>query len=177
MVGTVQPPLKFVDVDHRRLDLAEQDGVVAVALAVVAPDDPVGEDLEEGGDHALGRLQVALVERDPEAHDPARVQVIAAHLVVFHRVQRGAALDPRVDRVGGDDVELLAGGAEEVPAVVVDDLDLLAIDRVGVLAGDAVDDVVILLAEHRRHDRRHQRLDVADDDPLDVGVQDEACRR
>ena len=43
MVRTVQSPLKFIDVDHRRLDLAEQDGVVAVALAVVAPQDAVGK--------------------------------------------------------------------------------------------------------------------------------------
>ena len=33
--------------------------------------------------------------------------------------------------------------------------------------------MVILFAEHRRHDGGHQRLDVADDDALDVGVQDE----
>ena len=32
MVRTVQPLLELVDVDHRRLDLAEQDGVVALAL-------------------------------------------------------------------------------------------------------------------------------------------------
>ena len=75
--------------------------------------------------------RLRLVEGDPEAHDSAGIQMIAAHLVVFHRVQRGAALDPRVDRVGGDDVELLLGGAEEMPAVVVDHLDLLAIDHVG----------------------------------------------
>ena len=66
-------------------------------------------------------------------------------------------------------------GAQEVPAIVVDHLDLLAVDRVRVLFGDAVDDVVILLAEHWRHDGRHKRLDVADDDAFDIGVHDEGA--
>jgi hypothetical protein len=57
-------PLQFVDVDHRRLELAEQDTVVADAHFLVAPDDAVREDLEEGGDHALGRVPVALVGED-----------------------------------------------------------------------------------------------------------------
>ena len=68
-------------------------------------------------------------------------------------------------------------GAKKVAAVVVDDFDLFAVDRVRVLAGDPVDDVVILLAEHGRDDRRHKRLDVADDDALDVGVDDEGAGR
>ena len=177
MVGTVQPPLQIVDVDHRRLDLAEQDGVVAEALAFVAPEDAVagrpGRRWRSRSWSSPGCFRRA-GSRDTRA---AGIQVVAAHLVIFHRIQRGAALDPRVDRVGGDDVELLVGRAEEVPAVVVDHLDLLAVDHVRVFAGDAVDDVVILRAEHRRDDGRHQRLDVADDDALDVGVHDESCRR
>ena len=71
-------------------------------------------------------------------------------------------LHPGVDRVGGDDVELLLGREDVVPGVVVDDLDARIVQH-----------VVVLLAEEARGDLRDQRLDLADDDPLDVGVQHE----
>jgi hypothetical protein len=41
-----------------------------------------------------------------------------AHLVVIFRVKRGAAFDPGINRIGGDDIEFLPARADVMPAVV-----------------------------------------------------------
>jgi len=53
VILAIQPRLEFIDINPRRLGLAEEDDVVADALVVVAPDDAVGEDLEEGSHGAF----------------------------------------------------------------------------------------------------------------------------
>src|SRR5437879_13581825 len=82
-----------------------------------------------------------------------------AHFVIFHRVERSAALDPRIDRIGRDDVEFLFGGADEMPAIIED-----------YFGPWIMHDTVVLFLEHRGHKFRDQWLDVANDDAFDVGV-------
>src|ERR1035438_2641963 len=50
-------------------------------------------------------------------------------------IKRGAALDPGVDGVGGDDVELLVGGEHEVAGIVVDHLDARGVHHAVILFG------------------------------------------
>ena len=87
-------------------------------------------------------------------------------LEVLLRVERRGALDPGMDRVGRDDVELFLRRQDVVPRVVVHDLHARVLH-----------DVVVLLREVRRHDLRDQRLDLADHDALDTGMQHERSGR
>ena len=41
---------------------------------------------------------------------------------ILLRIQRGGSFDEHVQRIGGDDVELLGGGQQVVARVVVDDV-------------------------------------------------------
>src|SRR5439155_25878568 len=100
----------------------EQHRVIALSKAVVAPKYSVRKDLEKSGDDAFRRVRIALVKRNPQAHYPTRLQVRLAHFIVLDGVERSAALDPRIDRVRSDDVEFLFRGADEMPAVIQDDL-------------------------------------------------------
>src|SRR5438876_1010964 len=159
MVGAPQAFLQLVQIDHRWLSLAEQYRIVTLATVLVAPKHAVWENLEKRGDHALGRVLVALIERYPQGHHAARVEMLLAHLVVLNRVERGTAFDPRVDWIGGDDVELLFGGAHKMPAIVIDHLDFLAVHDMWVLLSDPVHNVIILLTEHGSHGCRHEPLD------------------
>src|SRR4030095_17032830 len=93
-------------------------------------------------------------------------QVRLDELEVLLCVERRRTLDPRMDRVRRDDVELLVRRQNVMPRVVVDDLHTRL-----------VYDVVVLLREERRDHARNQRLDLADDDALDARVEDErSCR-
>ena len=82
------------------------------------------------------------------------------------RVERGGPLDPRIERVRRDRVELLLRRHQEVPRVV--DLDVHL--RV-------VDDVEIVIAEVFRDDLRDQRLDLGDRLVLDGRVDRDGTRR
>ena len=93
------------------LDLAEQHQIVAGAVVGVAPDDAVRERLEEGRDLALHRLGVALVELHEQRDDAAGVEVLLDHLEELARVEHRRALHPRIERIGGDGVELLAASS------------------------------------------------------------------
>ena len=104
---------------------------------------PLGKDLEERRHLALDGLGRALVERDPLGDHAARIEVALDEFEVFLGVEGRRALDPGMDRVRGDDVELLPGRQDVVAGVVVDDLD----PRV-------VQDVVVLRVEVAGHDLR-----------------------
>ena len=74
-----------------------------------------------------------------------------AHLKILCRVERGRALDPRVDRVRGDDIEFLTG-LEDVMAGVIDNhFDAWVIHH-----------LIVLRAEKEVCCRRNQRLYLAD---------------
>ena len=63
-----------------------------------------------------------------------------------------------MDRVRGDDVEVLLRGEDVVARIVVDDLDARVIE-----------DVKVLALEERSDVRRNERLYLADDYALDPG--------
>ena len=64
-----------------------------------------------------------------------------------------------MDRIRRDDVELLVGRLQEVPRIVEHELD-----------ARIVEDVMVLFAEVGARAARHHRLDLADDDALDLGM-------
>src|SRR4029450_10678190 len=102
---------------------AEPPALIAAASGVrVAPDGSVREDAGEGRDLALDDVFRALVQRHPLRQDTARVQVRLDELEVLLRVERRSTLDPRMNRVRRDDVELLVRRQNVMPRVVVDDL-------------------------------------------------------
>ena len=162
MVRAIESRLQRVEIDGERIERAEHDGVVAVALVVVAPDGTVGEDGEEGGDLALHDCAIALVKRYPLRDDAARVEVASADFKILLRVEHGSAFDPRMDRIGGDDVEFFGRRGEIVPGVVVDDFDAAIMEH-----------VVVFLGETSGDGAWDQRLDLANHDALDRRVSDE----
>src|SRR5262245_59148383 len=87
-------------------------------------------------------------------------------LEIFLGIKCGAALDPGMDRIGSDDVELLACGEDVVPRVVVDDLHAWI-----------VHDIVILLPEIASGGWWDDGLHLADHDPLDPGIHHKAAGR
>ena len=88
-----------------------------------------------------------------------------ANLKILFGVQRRGALDPRMNGVGSDDVELLFRRQDEVPGVVVDHLH----PRV-------VHDVVIFLPEKWCDRPGNQRLEFADHDSLDTRIDNKRAR-
>src|ERR1041385_8844810 len=162
----VETRLHRVDVDLCRVHLSQQHDVVAAAGDIVAPERAVGEDVEEGFDFALHGLRIALVERHPLSDHAGWIEMLLDQLKVFLGVERGAAFDPRVNGIAGDDVELFGGGENEMARVVINDL-----------GARVVDDVVVLLAEIFGCGRRDDRLHFADDDTLHPGIYHEASRR
>ncbi len=140
-------------VDHDGIVRAHQDRVV-----VGEPDERVREALGEGpqdGPHVLHR---ELVEREPLRGDPARSQPRTDAAEVLGRVQVARPARPRVDRVGGDHVELLLRGRQVVTAVVEDDLEL-----------GVVEDVVVPIGEGASH-AEDALLDLREDEPFDLGM-------
>src|SRR2546422_2216422 len=148
MVWPIQPVLKLVHVNLSGFDLAKQDSVIASFLSAVAPKNPVREDLKKRRDHALYRVGIAFVEGYPKTHYSIRVQMRLAHFVILNRVERGAAFDPGIDRIRGDDIEFLRRGTDEMPAVVENHF------GTGIF-----NDSVILFFEHRRYHFRDQWFD------------------
>ena len=88
--------------------------------------------------------------------------MLLAQLEIIARVERGGAFDPRMDRVGGDDVEFLAAGQDKMAGVVEEDSDARVVDH-----------VVILLLEERGDDSGDQGFDFADGDVGDFGISQE----
>ena len=108
------------------------------------------------------RCRDAFVERHPLGDEAAGVEVLFASFEIFGRVERGRAFDPGMDGVGGDDVEFFGCGEDEVAGVVVDDA-----------GARVVHHVVVLGAEVAGGGGWDQRLDFADGDVLDFGMDDE----
>src|SRR6185369_11236268 len=99
-------------------------------------------------------------------HRAAVVQMILRELPELARVQGRGALDPGVERIRRDRVELAARRGEVVPAIVDADLDL----RVR-------DDGEVVLGEESRGERRHERLDLGHDDVLYGRIDAHGARR
>ena len=83
MIGTTQPLIQLVDINHRWPNLPQQDNVVAAAGDVIAPYGSVGKDLHERGDLTLHRFEVTLVERNPLSVDASGIQVLLAEFVIL----------------------------------------------------------------------------------------------
>ena len=83
---------------------------------------------------------VALVELHEERHDAAGVEVLLDDLEELLRVERRRALDPRIERIGRDRVELLLRRQQEVPRVVDVDRDLRILDDVEVVVAEVLVD-------------------------------------
>ena len=143
-----QAPEQHLAVDHERrivaAAIAEQDDVVAGAAGLVAPDGAVREGLEERRDLALDDGRAALVERDPLGDEAPGLEVGPHQVEVLPGVERRGALDPRVNGIARDDVELLVGGQDVMAGVVVDDRDPGIRELAARLAGH---DVVVLRPE------------------------------
>ncbi len=161
MIVAVQPLDDFVDVDSQRFGLRKSDDIIATADMVVSPDRRLRENGKERCKFALHHLRTALVERYPLGDHPPRIQTPPTQLEVLFRIQRGRPLHPRVNGIGGDDVEGFVRRQDIVPGIVVHDAD-----------ARVVDDVMVLVVEVRRDDAGNQALDLADDDPLDLGMHD-----
>ena len=142
--------------------LVDDDGIVRaddLGVVVGEPDHHVAEGAGERPEHGLHVPGGQLVEREPLAGNPPGGEAVGDAPEVLRGVEVGGASRPRVDGVGGDDVELLAGGGQEVAPVVEDDAEL----RV-------VEDVAVPLREGARH-AQHAGLDLGEDDPLDLRVE------
>src|SRR4029078_7506752 len=94
--------------------LSEQHDVVAHTAKRVAGDDAIWKHLEEGGDFALDSFGRALIELNEQRDDPAWIEMRFRRLEELARVERCGAFGPRVERVGGDTVELLFARQEIV---------------------------------------------------------------
>src|SRR5262249_9784777 len=75
------------------------------------------------------------------------------------------SLDPGMNWIGRDNVKRLVGRQNEVPRIIMDNLDTRIIDN-----------VIILLGEERGDDLRHERLDFADYDLFHFRMNHEATR-
>ena len=86
---------------------------------------PSGKTSKNVASSLFTAADVAFIERHPLRDDAARIQALLAQLEVLARVERRRAFDPRMDRVGRDDVEFFPRREDVVPRVVIDDLDPL----------------------------------------------------
>ena len=91
------------------------------------------------------------IELHEQGDHTARLQVIPDLPEELAGIERGGTLDPWVERIGGNRVELLVRGQQVMTRIVVLDVHL----RVA-------DDVEVVLREVRRDDVRHQPLDFGD---------------
>ena len=156
------PFFHHVQVDPQRFSRSEKDGIVSLLVLRVVPERAIGEDGEKGGQFALDGGQVALVKGHPLGDEAAGVQAPLAHLKVILRVKRCGPFDPRMDRVGGDDVEFLLRGENKMAGVVDDDSDPRIVDH-----------IVVLLLEIIGDDGGNERFDFADDDVGDLRIAQE----
>ena len=143
-----------------------RDEVVALFQQIRIPQRRVGKRLHERGDLALHRRFVGFVERHPLREDAAGLQMAPRDLQILLRVQRRRAAHPRVDGIRRDDVERLVRRLEEVSRVVEHELD-----------ARIVEDVMVLDTEVLPGACGHDRLDLADDNAFDFGMDDEGSGR
>src|SRR5580704_3885700 len=88
--------------------------------------------------------------------------MILHHLKIFFGIERGAAFDPGMDRVGSNDVEFIARGQNEVARVIVNDC-----------GARIASDVIVLNVEIFCSGGRNERLHFADYNFLNTGIGDE----
>ena len=158
----MHPLLELVHVDLQPIRLTQQDDVVSFSVLVVTPNCAFGKDVEKSRDLALHDTRIALVKGDPLSEQSGRIQMALDQIEVLFGVQCGGALDPRMNRVGRDDVKFFLRCENVMTGIVIDHF------NVGICHH-----VVVLFSEELCHDPWNQRLDFADDDLLDVRMHHE----
>ena len=154
---SMHPLLEVVHVDLQATRLTQQHDVVALSVLVVAPYCAFEKDIEERRQLALHDARIALVKRDPLCEQSAWIQMALDEIEVFFGVQCGGALDPRMDRVGCDDVKFFPGRENVMTGVVRDHFDVWIGHH-----------VVIFLFEELGYHPGNQRFNFANDDFLDL---------
>src|SRR6516164_3337085 len=92
--------------------------------------------------------------------------MLLAMLKVFLGVERGGSLDPRMNRVGGNNVKFLLRREVEVPGVVVNNLDTRVMHH-----------VVVGFSKIFRNDSWDKGLNFANDNSFDVRIGSERSSR
>ena len=159
VVAALEAVRQAREIDRLVAVAADEHGVVARAFDGVCEHGRVREHVEKRRELAAHGILGGLVELHEDRHDAAVLEPFLAELPELARVQRGRALDPRVERIGRDRIEAFRRGREQVPAVVDADLDLAVRD-----------DAEVVLGEVLGGDARNERLELRDDDALDCGV-------
>ena len=128
--------MKAHEVD-RLVDLAaDEHRVVAHAFDGVCEHGAVRKHVEKRRELAADGILGGFVELDEHRHHATVVEPCFAKLPKLPRIERGRALDPRVERVRRDRGETLRRRREQVPAVVDTDLDLGVADDVEVVRAE-----------------------------------------
>ena len=135
------------EVERPRLARADQD---EVGGAVRVPHRGRGERGAEGLDDHLQILGADRVAVDPLHHHPARRQPRARQRVELLREERGHAADPRVGRLGDDDVPPAIAGQQVVARVADGQVDLRVAQHLAALAPEELRGL-----DHRRLDLDH----------------------
>ena len=105
IIGAVQALLELVDVNDYRSDGPAEPNRNH-PLQVITPNGAVGENLEKRGQLDLHRFRIGVVNGKPLRHHAAGIQMALDQFVVFLGIKSRSPLHPRVNRIGGDDVEL-----------------------------------------------------------------------
>ncbi len=105
------------------------------------------------------------VQRHPLTHDAARIESFTNEPVVLRRVQIRGAVRPRVDRIGGDDVERARSRLEKIAAVLHNHGHTIVVDG-----------VAVEIAEDPRC-TDHGGFDFDERDFVDAGMRRDAAQR
>src|SRR5512143_2909690 len=97
------------------------------------PYDDIGKDLSQGPDDGFEIFFGKFINRQPLADEAAGVKMLRREPEVLDRIQIAGSAEPRMDRIGRDDIELLLRGQQEIPAVVEYDLQLRVIQDIVVV--------------------------------------------
>ena len=154
------------EVDRLVAVAADEHGVVARAFHGVREHGGVRKHVEKRRELAAHGVLRRLVELHEDRYDAAVVEPGFAELPELARVQRGGALDPRIERIGRDRIEAFCRRSEQMPAVVDADLDL-AVRH----------DAEVVLGEKLGSHLRNERLELGDDDALDGRIDADGARR
>src|SRR5215831_5842424 len=119
--------------------MSHKHHVVALSVDRVGPDSGVRERGKKGREFAPDGTDVALIEWDVESKHASGIQMLLYALEVFLGVDGSRAFGENVERVAGDDVELVVGRHQVMARIVEDHAGL----RVFV-------DAIVLLAEEAR---------------------------
>src|SRR6516225_1747209 len=122
MIGPVEPVLQFIDINHRRISLSNQNEIIAIAVDIVAPYRRTWKDVEEGRNLALYCRLVALVELYKETKHSSRIKVTLDRLEKFPGVECGCSFDPGVQRIGRNDVERIMRRHQVMTRIVIEHL-------------------------------------------------------